>query len=417
MSTAVSGPWQKYANERGPWEKYAATSAEIEIPEPTAQARQRLERIPQFTDPTSRLRAEFELAERGPLELEQVRRLNEANRASGQFIGMAAGAMALPASLLSGPGWRAFLGRAGLSGVGTGGGALVGGATPGEALQTGATGAVLRPLAEGIGAGVSRLVRAKPIARPIASEEWRNINQAIGAKPKDIRIGESATSLEEAATNPGRTLQALGVKSEELVKMTPLEQQAVIAPMRQRAAVRLNQAFDAATARGIKFDVGKSSFEIFKRNKDARIQEQMIKEFNRLAKSVGIKNQRAATPAEARALREALKGGANFAQGGRFGTLAEARAELYRGVNRDLHGAAPELKLFDQQFSDLKTASSAVRGQVAKFAVEAPVPGPTFRERAVTVGTEVLPWLLRGTAPGAGRAYALFDALRRIGGR
>jgi hypothetical protein len=85
----------------------------------------------------------------------------------------------------------------------------------------------------------------------------------------------------------------------------PLEQQQVIAPIRQQAASDLNRAFQEATDNGVKFDVGKSAFEEFQKIKGPA-QQKAIGAFNELAQEVGITNRRQATPLEARELRQAL---------------------------------------------------------------------------------------------------------------
>jgi hypothetical protein len=328
---------------------------------------------------------------------------------SGEFAGTVAGAMAT-GGLSEGPGALKLLGRSAATGVGAGTGAFAGGATPTEAAETGGMAAVSQPVAEAIGAVGSKLL--SPKAAPAASsitDEWRKINDAIGVKANAIRIGENATDLSQAATMPGRALAKVGLTSDQLAKMTPLEQQQAIAPVRQQAASDLNRAFQEATDAGTKFDVGKSAFDVFKNIKGPG-QQKAIDAFNDLAQEVGITNQRQATPLEARELRQALSYGARFGQGGDLSSLASIRAELYRAVNRDLHGTVPGLQDLDQFFSDVKAAGQATRNSVAKMATQAPEPVPTAGQKALKLTKQVLPWL-PGLASGG---YALRGALRDL---
>jgi len=90
--------------------------------------------------------------------------------------------------------------------------------------------------------------------------------------------------------------------------------------------------------------------------------------------------------------------GARFGQGGDLSSLASIRAELYRAVNRELHGAVPGLQDLDQFFSDVKAEGTATRNNVAKMATKAPEPPPpTVTQRAIDLGKkQALPCALRG---------------------
>ncbi len=329
---------------------------------------------------------------------------------SGEFAGTAAGTMATGGALAGVKGLAGVAARALATGAGASVGDLAGGASPKEALEQGAMATVSQPVAEAVGAGVSKLLSPKAAA-PVTSavDEWRKINDTIGVKANAIRIGENATDLSQAATMPGRALAKAGLTSEQLAKMTPLEQQQAIAPIRQQAASDLNRAFQEATDAGTKFDVGKSAFDVFKNIKGPG-QQKAIDAFNDLAQEVGITSQRQATPLEARELRQALSYGARFGQGGDLSSLASIRAELYRAVNRDLHGTVPGLQDLDQFFSDVKAAGQATRNSVAKMATQAPEPVPTTGQKALKLTKQVLPWL-PGLASGG---YALRGALHDL---
>jgi len=328
---------------------------------------------------------------------------NDYEKASGVFAGTTAGAM------LSGGATLPL--RMASVGAGSGVGAAAGGATPKEAALTGATATLTQPLAETVTAGGSALLKKffgpKEIPVTPITEEWRKINDALAVKPSAIRIGENATSLESAATMPGRALAKAGLTSEQLAKMTPLEQQQAIQPIRARAAAELDAGFKTATNSGSTFDVGKSAMPIFKKIINPKtgvdLQQQAIDTFNSLAEEAGIINQRVATPQQARTLRQLLSGGARFQQGGDLGSLNTIRAELYRGVNRDLHEAVPGLHDLDQFYSDVKGASIAARNGVAKMATKAPEePPPTFMQKTLdTAKADALPWAIRGLIGGS----------------
>lgn len=399
--------------------------AALSVPDPAAQAHAEMQQAIPTMQSIERARqpgAETDLSKSSPFAAsgKRVAAIGEGYsdymKQSGVFAGTAAGTAG--AGAVIGPA-STLLTRSFAAGAGAGAGALAGGATPTEAVETGGSAVVGQPIAEGLTSGVSALAKkiltkAPTPTIPLA-DEWRKINDVLGVKANAIRIGENATSLESAATMPGRALAKAGLTSEQLAKLTPLEQQQAIQPIRTRAAAELDAGFQTATDSGTVFDVGKSAFPIFKKiiNPKAGIdlQQQAIDTFNSLAEEAGITNQRAATPQQARTLRQLLSGGARFQQGGDLGSLNSIRAELYRGVNRDLHEAVPGLQDLDQFYSDVKGASVAARNGVAKMATKAPEPAPpTFMQRTLdTAKREALPWAIRGAIGGG--AYGLLHKL------
>jgi hypothetical protein len=208
-----------------------------------------------------RLRSDLNLSATAP----QSDVINDYNRESSKVIGTAAGTMAT-GGILPGAGLLRLGGRALATGAGAGTGAFIGGATPTEAVQTGAAATVLQPVAEVTGAALSAagkkllvpaaekmggwwdnvtgytraLEEAKNanLARYLASEQkgaqavaegqanvaavkaaqpqgqlgnWSDLNQSIGTTAsKSIRIGRtpgetiSLTSVERYG-NPGET--------------------------------------------------------------------------------------------------------------------------------------------------------------------------------------------------------------------
>lgn len=389
-------------------------SAETQIPDAVAQARaQTAAAIPTMAainssdTPADRLNSNktqtvSPYTARGERTASIGEGYNDYMRQSGIVAGAAAGGSLAAAGSgitgLTGVGARALL-----SGAGAGGGSLVGGATPKEAAEAAATSTVASPVLEGAGALVKGAVKkifdlhGAEIPETPATDEWRKINDVLKVGARDIRIGENATDLTQAATMPGRALAKAGLTSDQLAAMSPIERQAAIQPIRQKAAADLNAAFQAAQDNGTVFDTGKSSFNVLQKIKGPA-QQKAIDEFNNLAQEVGITNQRTATPLEVRDLRQALSYSARFGQGGDLSSLGSIRAELYRAVNRDLHSAVPGLQDLDQFYSDVKGASNAARNAVAKEATKAPEPAPpTLTQRVLATAKKSGPeWLVRG---------------------
>lgn len=132
--------------------------AQFQPPDATAQARQAIQNIPQFTSPTDALRANLSNAQEGIGP--QGKAYNEYQRQSGQLAGQTAAGMAtgglLPA--IKGAGLASnflrLLGRTGISGASMGAGTLAGGGTPQEAKGAAEGGAIGQPIAEGVGAAL-----------------------------------------------------------------------------------------------------------------------------------------------------------------------------------------------------------------------------------------------------------------------
>lgn len=237
-----------------------------------------------------------------------------------------------------------------------------------------------------------------------ANQDWQDLNESIGATQKSVRIGKNATSLSDAATMPGRGLANVGFSTETLDAMNPVEQMAAIAPHYKAAGNAIDLAVQDATKAGATLDVGESAFDTLKSIKNPALQEKMIDEFNDVSREVGIANQRAATPAEARALRQALAPGANFAPGARYGTLGQVRAQLYGSVSSDLHDAVPGLADLDQHYSDMKAAMDAVQRGAARYAIRS-VPEPETAasptvQAAKTIAKQALPYVIVGGVGG-----------------
>lgn len=352
-----------------------------------------------------------------PASAPQSEVANQYNKASGEFIGATAGAMA-------GGTAPTMLTRALATGVGSGTGALVGGATPKEAAITGTTGAVLQPSAEIAGSMLSAagkkllaplaekagnfwndvtgytkaLEEAKNanLSRYLAGEQrasqavaegqanvaavkaaqpqgqlgnWSDLNQSIGATPaKSLRIMKGTSDIENAYGLPGRGLEAEGFTKEALQKMTPPEQAAAIGPRFQAAGKAVQGTADKATEQGITFDAGQSVTQVIKgRIKDPSLQEKAVEIINSHQRELGIDNIRQATPTQALALRQALRNDANFGPNATIDSLKGVGRALYNAVSNDLHNAVPGMKTVDMHYGDLAQAVDVVRGQIGRY--------------------------------------------------
>lgn len=234
----------------------------------------------------------------------------------------------------------------------------------------------------GIIAGLSGAPLTTPKAAPPMqvfgpSEESAEMNEIIGAKPKQIRISKGAQDIGDAATNPGRGLRAEGFESQQVQNMTPVERMAAIKPKYDAAGAAIDDLVSKATAAKKIVDVGKTATGTLDKIADPKLQERAIESFNSLAKELDIPNLRTATPEDALKLRRALGGGARFGPNGDLSSLAGVRAALYRSVNTDLRAVVPGLQPLDQHFSDLNAAIEAVQQQVGKAAVKGPLPLPS----------------------------------------
>lgn len=337
--------------------------------------------------------------------------------ASGKLIGTTAGAMIGGVA-------PTMLTRALAVGAGSGTGALAGGATPAEAIKTGATGAVAQPISEVVGSALSSvgkkllaplaekaagwwnditgytqaLEEAKNVnlTRYLAGEQkaatavaegqanvaavkaaqpqgplgtWSDLNQSIGATPaKALRIMKGSADIENAYGIPGRGLETEGFTKEALQKMTPPEQAAVIGPRFQAAGKAVQATADKATEAGTIFDAGKSVTSVIRdRIKDPGLQEKAMEIINSHQRELGIDNIREATPTQALALRQALKNDANFGPNATTDSLKGVGRAIYNAVSRDLHDAVPGMKMVDMHYGDLAQAVDVVRQQTGKY--------------------------------------------------
>lgn len=239
-----------------------------------------------------------------------------------------------------------------------------------------------------------------------ANQDWQDLNEAVGATQNSIRMSKDAGSLGDAATMPGRGLANVGFDVDTLKNLDPVERMAAIAPHYKAAGQAIDMTVQDATKAGTTLDVGNSAFDVLKSIKNPKLQDQAIDSFNSLSQEIGIANQRAATPAEARQLRQALQSGARFGPAGDLSSLGGIRAQLYRAVSGDLHDAVPGLGDLDQHYSDMRAAIDAAQRGAARFAmksVPAPEPAPpsAIASAAKTVAKRVLPYAVGSGVGGA----------------
>jgi hypothetical protein len=310
-----------------------------------------------------------------------------------------------------------------LAGIGAGAGHMAGttsgGGNPFEVGNLKEAGKVAGTTALGsaiIGGGLSflqRILSPEVAAAAPATEAWQKANSVLGVKPSAIRIGEQATGIEQAATNPGRTLVKVGLDGDRLASMTPVERQAAIAPQLNKAGQAIRDSIDGATQAGVTLDAGKSTFGIVKGIRNPLLQQQAVDALSAIQHELGIENLRSATPAEARDFRDALKYGARFSAGGDLWSLADVRANLYRAVSSDLEGAVPNLDKLNEAYSDLKEGAKAARNATAKAAVTAPEPPPTGLQKVSEAAEKALP-IARTLGYGAGGIGGALGAYRLL---
>lgn len=273
--------------------------------------------------------------------------------------------------------------------------------------ETAIQGAIAGGTTAALGAATNLLTRAPQASNP--SQTYREINDAIDAKPSDIRMGERSQLLEDATTMPGRALAKAGLTPEQLKAMTPPEQSQAIAPLKQAAGKAIGDTLEQATQSGVKLDAGQAAYAAIKKMAPAA-QDKAIDAFHDLVDGLGIQDVRNVTPTEAWQLRNALKSGANFSPNASYGSLGEVRADLYRSVGQDLKTAVPDMVGLDQNYSDLSSAMKAVLRANARYATNVPVPPASALS---ALGKELGKQALKGAGIGAA-GYLGYHAAREL---
>lgn len=231
-----------------------------------------------------------------------------------------------------------------------------------------------------------------------SAKSWQKLNEVIGAKPSSIRIGKGA-SIESAATNPGRGLANEKIYPSQLKNIAPDAQAAKIKPLWNAAGQKVDQTLELATQAGTKVDATKGPLAVLDRIKDPTLRNKAIAALDKTAQELGL-NVSEMSPVQARNFRDALKSSANF-NTEELRNLPGIRAQLSRGVARDMHDQIPGLKSVDQHYSDLNQAMTDIQGMQKKVAVKGMPQSPVSK-----FVRKVAPWVA-ATAAGsqAGRAY------------
>lgn len=236
-----------------------------------------------------------------------------------------------------------------------------------------------------------------------ASADWAKINEAIGAGPASIRLPKSASSIEGAITNPARGLQNEGFSGKSLAKLSPMEQQAAVAPKWNAAGRAVDQTLADATTRQIVVNPSKSALSVAGSIPNPTLREKAVQQLSDLMQEVGIHDPQQASPTQVGQLRRALRSGARFGPSGDLSSLGGIRGKLYAAVTNDLHAAVPGLDAIDQRYSDLNSAISVIN---KKASGEAVTPDPSLISR-------LAPPTLK-TAAGAAGLGTLYELWRRF---
>ena len=221
-------------------------------------------------------------------------------------------------------------------------------------------------IAAGAGVGAPEVgdILPREIAAPViksAAKGWQALNEAIGTKAANIRVGKGAATVEEAATMPGRALEKEGFTAAQLKKMTPLEQGAAITPKWNAAGRAVDHAVADATVKGVTFSPAQSQLAVIKKINNPQLQQQAVQQLSRLMEDLGISDASSLSPQQGLHLRRALQPGARFGPNGDLNTLGSIRASLYRAVTQELQSAVPGLQKLDQHYSDLNEAVKATQ--------------------------------------------------------
>lgn len=195
-----------------------------------------------------------------------------------------------------------------------------------------------------------------PPAPPGQQELWVDLNKSLQVSPNKIRVKLGAPDLDAAVSMPGRGLAQEGLKAADLAKMSPIEQNAAIAPKWNSAGQAVDATAAKATAAGKTVDLTRVD-ESVDALQDPNARQGIQKIINRVGKSLGIRGTdwTAATPTQALALRRELW---NAGSNGEY---------VSRSVSQELRNAVPELKDIDQHYSDLNGAMTTVRDNLKKY--------------------------------------------------
>lgn len=199
--------------------------------------------------------------------------------------------------------------------------------------------------------------------------EWARTNQAIGAPPRGIRVGQGAADITGAQRIAGRGLVDEGLSADRLLDMTPAEQSRLVGDRWNAAGQAIDSAASDATKTGVKINVLQSATKLLEDSiPNKQVRSRAAELFAQTMKDVGITDPWNVTPEQAVQLRQAMRTFANFSKpGGDLASVPGVGQQLYRGISRDLHEAVPVMKKLDMHYADLKAAVEAIQGQAQKY--------------------------------------------------
>ena len=203
---------------------------------------------------------------------------------------------------------------------------------------------------------VSDALSKVPAAPPGQQALWVDLNKSVQVPPNAIKVKLGATDLTEAMTMPGRGMAQEGLKAADLSKMTPPEQNAVLAPRWHAAGQKIDALAQQATDAGKTVDI-RSVDEAVNNMLDKNDRDGMNRVLTRIGKGIGLRGRdwTNITPTQALAMKRALW---EYGENGEY---------VARAVSNALRDQVPELKAADQQYSDLNGAMTSIRTQYGRY--------------------------------------------------
>lgn len=201
--------------------------------------------------------------------------------------------------------------------------------------------------------------RQARIPEPASPTEnlWIDLNKSIKARNTDIWVPKGATGLEDAAIMPGRGLAAEGLTAANLERLPPAQQNAVVAPLWNRAGQAVDQAAEAATQQGRTVSIARID-DAINRIEDGETRRALQARVLQMGQEIGIRGPQGwtdATPTQALRLRRALWN---------MGGDGEAAA---RFVTQALRADVPEMAGVDQHYADLNRAMNSIQRNMAQY--------------------------------------------------
>lgn len=278
--------------------------------------------------------------------------------------------------------------RASGAGIGAGTGAAVTGAKPKEALATAGTFAGMEAGGE---LGLAGVTKAAKAIIPKSVDPLTKINNLLGVRAKEVKLGKTPLALDEFATNPARGVKSAGLDEAALKDMNPLERNKAITEARDKVGKQLDEVLKKASqpeAGGLPevagaggtsprkvVNVQKIMDNVFKNTiPDEALAKQTAKRFQQIISQAGLEGKLLSqlTPYEARTLQRGLDEFANYSTFDNAKTFKEVATALRRQISQETRRIVPESAILDQQYGDLAAATTATRRQATDFARTTP---------------------------------------------